>query len=90
MKQVLFATINVAYFYIGTFRSTCPLPSMAMFCLSWLLCFPGMLFSYVFSYFPNDFEMVSVALITTGMKFFLHVQHTLYFYRKAKCCSDRS
>ena len=65
------ATLNVIshvkcvlYFYIGTFRSmcVCALVNMAVFCSSLCTCFPGNLLRYCL----KDFEMVPVALVTTG------------------------
>ena len=62
----MFATFNVispvqyvSYFYISTFRSTCAVPNMAVFCSSLISCFPGMLLGYCL----NDFGMVPVALL---------------------------
>ena len=52
-------------FYISTFRSTYTVPSMAVFCISLISCFPGMLLSCRLS----DFVMVPVTPITTGITF---------------------
>jgi hypothetical protein len=41
----------------------CPVPNMAVFCSSLTSWFPGMLLTY----FLNDFEMVPVAPIITGI-----------------------
>ena len=41
----------------------CAVPSMAVFCSSLISCFPGALFRY----FLNDFKIVPVASITTGI-----------------------
>ena len=43
----------------------CALPNMAVFCSSLTICFPGMLLTY----FLNDFEIVPVAPIITGVTF---------------------
>ena len=61
----LVSVLNILYFYISTFRSVCAVPNMAVFCSSVTSCFPGMLLTY----FLNDFEMVPVAPITTGITF---------------------
>ena len=61
----LVSVLNLLYFYISTFRSTCAVPNMAVFCSSLTSCFPGMLFTY----FLNDFEIVPVAPIITGFTF---------------------
>ena len=53
------------YFYISTFRIMCTVPNMAVFCSSFTSCFPGMLLTY----FLNDFEIVTVAPIITGITF---------------------
>jgi len=43
----------------------CAVLNMAVFCSSLTLCFPGMLLTY----FVNDFEIVPVAPIITGITF---------------------
>ena len=43
----------------------CAGPNMAVFCISVTPCFPGMLHTY----FTNDFEIVPVAPIITGIAF---------------------
>jgi len=43
---MLRTTLNILYFYIITFRSTCPVRSMAVFCSSLISCFPDMLLRY--------------------------------------------
>jgi len=43
----------------------CAVPNMAVFCSSLTSCFPSMLHTY----FLNDFEVVPVALIVTGITF---------------------
>ena len=55
--------LNLLYFVISTFRSMCAVPNMAVFCSSLTSCFPGMLLTY----FLNDFEIVPVAPIVTGI-----------------------
>jgi hypothetical protein len=59
----LVPALAVMYFYISTFRSTCAVPNMTVFCSSLTSWFPGM----VLTYFLNDFEMVPVAPIITGI-----------------------
>ena len=59
------SVLNLLYFYISTFRSMCEVPNMAVFCSSFTSCFPGMLLTY----FLNDFEIVPVAPIITGITF---------------------
>ena len=61
----LVPVLNLLYFYISTFRSMCAVPSVAVFCSSLTSCFPGMLLTY----FLNDFEVVPVAPIITGITF---------------------
>ena len=63
----LVSVLNLLYFYISTFQSTClcAVPNMAVFCSSLTSCFPGMLITY----FLNDFEIVPVAPIITGTTF---------------------
>ena len=54
--------IHVLYFYISTFRSTCAVPNVAVFCSSWTSYIPGMLLSY----FLKLFDIVPVSPIITG------------------------
>ena len=61
----LVSMLNLLYFYISTFRSMCAVPNMAVFCSSLTSWFPGMLLTY----FLNDFEMVPVDPIITGITF---------------------
>ena len=61
----LVPVLNLLYFYISTFRSMCAVPNMAVFCSSVTLYFPGVLLTY----FLNDFEIVPVAPIITGISF---------------------
>ena len=61
----LVSLLNLLYFYINTFRSVCAVPSMAVFCSSLTSCFSCMLLTY----FLNDFEIVPVAPIITGITF---------------------
>ena len=61
----LLAVLNLLYFYISTFRSMCAVPNMAVFCSSLTSRFPGILLTY----FLNDFEIVLVAPIITGITF---------------------
>jgi len=61
----LVSVLNLLYFYISTFRSICAVPNMVVFCSSLTSCFLGMLFLY----FLNDFEIVPVAPIITGITF---------------------
>jgi hypothetical protein len=55
--------LTLLYFYSGTFRSMCAVPNMAVFCCSITSWFLGMLLTC----FLNDFEMVPVAPIITGI-----------------------
>jgi len=68
----LVSALNLLYFYISTFRSMCAVPNMAVFWISLTSCFPGMLLTY----FLNDFEIVPVAPIITGITFVF----TYYYY----------
>ena len=84
-----FATCNiispvkyVLYFYISNFRTKCAESNRAAFCSSLISCFPGVLLRYCLS----DFEMVSVALIITGITFafifhmpWISIMRSLYF-----------
>ena len=59
----LVPALALLYFYVSTFRSMCAVPNMAVFCSSFTSWFPGMLLMY----FLNEFEMVPVAPIITGI-----------------------
>ena len=61
----LVPVLNLLYFYISNFRSMCAVPNMAVFSSSFTSCFPGILLTY----FLNDFEIVPVAPIITGITF---------------------
>jgi len=61
----LVPVFNLLYFYISTFRSMKAVPNSAVFRSSLTSCFPGMLLTY----FLNDFEIVPVAHIITGITF---------------------
>jgi hypothetical protein len=65
------------HFYVSTYRSMCAVPNMAVFrssLTSWSL---GMLLTY----FLNDFEMVPVAPIITGITLF-YIPRVPYLYCK--------
>ena len=74
----LVPALNLLYFYISTFRSMCAVSNMAVFWSSLTSCFPGMLPTY----FLNDFEIVPVAPIITGITLCFYIPHALYFHCK--------
>ena len=92
----LVSVLNLLYFYISTFRSVCAVPSMAIFCSSLTSWFPGMLLTY----FLNDFEIVPIAPIITGLLIlllvFLFTVELGYNVMKGvcvvinECCSNRA
>jgi hypothetical protein len=59
----LTAALVLMFFYISTFRSMCAVTNMAIFCSSLNSWCPGM----VLTYFLNDFEVVLIAPIITGI-----------------------
>jgi len=61
----LVPALTPLYLYVGTFRSMCAVPNMAVFCNSLNSWFPGMFVMY----FLNYFEIVPVAPIITGITF---------------------
>ena len=63
----LVSVLNLLYFYISTFRSMCTVPNMVVFCSSLTSYFPGILLTY----FLNDFEIVPVAPVVTGITLLL-------------------
>jgi hypothetical protein len=78
------AIFYVEYFvrYISTSRSTCAVPTMAVLCSSLFSCCIHMLLTY----FLNDFEMIPVAPIITGITFVfafymrcISIARSLYF-----------
>jgi len=78
----LVPVLALLYFYVSTFRRMYAVPNMAVFYSSFTSWFPGMLLMY----FLNDFEMVPVAPIITGITlvftFHMHcisVVRALYF-----------
>ena len=72
----LFAMLNLLHFYISTFRSMCDVPNMAVFCISLISCFPDMFVRY----FLNDFEMVPVVRIITGVTFVFTFHMRLFIF----------
>ena len=60
---LLVPALALLYFYISTFQNMCAVPNMAVFCSSFTSSFTVMLLMY----FLNDFEMVPVAPIVTGI-----------------------
>ena len=80
----LVPALALLYFYVRTFRSMCAVPNMAVFCSSFTSWFPDMLLMY----FLNDFEMVPLAPIITGITlvftFHMHcisiVRYYYYYY----------
>ena len=80
----LVSQLNLLYFYISTFRIICAVPNMAVFCSYLTSCFPGMLLTY----FLNDFEIVPVAPIITGITFAFtfHILLLLLLYNMYISC----
>ena len=74
----LVPALALLYFYVSTFRITCAVPNMAVFCSFLKSWCPGMLLTY----FLNDLETVPVAPITTGITL-VFTFHALYFYCEA-------
>jgi len=74
----LVSVLKQLHFYISTFRSKCAVPNMAVLCSSLTSCFPDMLLTY----FLNDFEIVPVAPIITGITlvFTFHIRCIYYYY----------
>ena len=58
---MLFPTLNILFFQISTYRSTCAVRNMAVFCISLISRFPAMLFNN----FMNDFDTLSFAPVMT-------------------------
>ena len=73
---MLFPMLNVLHISHSTYCCMCAVPRMAVFCISWILCFLGVLLRY----FQNDFEIVLFAHIITHIMFY--IPHALYF-----CCN---
>ena len=64
-RQIYTQTVTVIFEPPYTFRSMCAVPNMAVFCSSLTSWFPGMLPMY----FVNDFTVVPVAPVVTGITF---------------------
>ena len=45
--NVILPVEAVLYFYFNTFRSMCSVSNMAVFCCSFISCFPGMLHRFI-------------------------------------------
>ena len=78
----LVPTLVLMVFYVSTFRRMCAVPNMSVFCSSRTSWLSGMLPTY----FLNDFEMVPVAPVITGITvvFTFHIRlisivRSLYF-----------
>ena len=65
IRVMLFPMIYVMYFAISAFRSMCAVTTMAVLYTVLTLCFPGTLLRY----FLNNFDIVPVAHIITGITF---------------------
>ena len=85
---LLLSVLNLLWFYIGTFRSMCAVPNMAVFCSSLTSWFPGMLLTY----FLNDFEIVPVVPIITDITFVFtsHMRLLLLFQSVVHLCNHSS
>jgi hypothetical protein len=68
---MLVLMLNLLYVHISTFRSVCAVTNMDVFCSSLILCFPDMWLGY----FLNDFYMVPVAPVITGIITFVFTFH---------------
>jgi len=65
VHTLLVPALTPLYLYVSTFRIMCSVPNMAVFCSSLTSWFPGMLLTYLL----NEFEIVPVASIITGITF---------------------
>ena len=74
---MLFPMLNSMFFQISTFRITCSVPSVIIFCSSLTLCFQVCCSDLL----CITFEMVPLALLLLVQFFFLH-STTLYCYCK--------
>jgi len=78
----LVPVLALLYFHVSTFRSMCIGHNIAVFCSSLTSWCPGLLLTY----FLNDFEMVPVASIITGIALvftthmcYISIASSLYF-----------
>ena len=78
----LVSVLNLLYFYISTFRSMCAVTNMDVFCSSFTSWFPGMLLTY----FLNEFEIVPVAPLITGIAFVFTLLLLLLLLLLLCCC----
>jgi len=73
---MLLSITNVLYFYISNIHSMCPVPNMAVFCSFLVSCLSGMFLRH----FLNDFDVVPVAPVVTGVTFvFTRYMHCISF-----------
>jgi len=63
LHVMLFPPLNVLHCYSSTSSSMCAVHNMAVFCSSFISCFPGMLIGY----FLSDFQMVPAVPVVTGI-----------------------
>jgi hypothetical protein len=60
--------LNIMYFYIGTFQTMCAVPNMAVFCISLISCFPGILLKYIL----DESEIIPAAPLLLVLTLYLH------------------
>ena len=71
---MLFPMLNISRVCISTFPCTSAGPSITVFCSFFISCFPSRLLRY----FLNDFDMVAVAPVITGI--FWDCSRCVYYY----------
>jgi len=57
--------LNAMYLYISNFQSICAVSNMAVFCISLISCFPGILLKYIL----DEAEIIAAAPVITGTHF---------------------
>ena len=72
-RNVMSHVKYVLYFYISTFQSMCAVPNMAVFCSSFISCFPGMLLRYCLNYFEIVVVVAAVAIVVLLLTVILQI-----------------
>ena len=75
VHAALFLTVNVPHFHTTALPTVCVQFPVWQFCTSFTSCFAGMLLKN----FLNDFKMVPVAPIITGITFVFYIPHALFY-----------
>jgi hypothetical protein len=65
LRVMLLPMLNVMYFYINAVQCMCAVPNMAVFRISLISCFPGILLKYIL----DESEIIPAAPVITATLF---------------------